>query len=162
MLRCASFCTFSMDDSTLDGPSSCLTSSAFFRRLGGRPTGFSSASSAAGRFSARNVLFVDQGHDSPWLQSTTLHAEGAHWVAGSPPSAGFRCSAQTRYRQADEPCAVQVLDDGRLQVAFDRPQRAVTPGQSVVFYDGDACLGGAVILSTNAPAIAGAARSDAA
>jgi tRNA-specific 2-thiouridylase len=110
----------------------------------------------------RNLLFVDQGHDSPWLQSTTLRTEDAHWVAGAPPGSRFTCSAQTRYRQADEACEVLVRDDGRLDVAFARPQRAVTPGQSVVFYDGDACLGGAVILSTNAPAIAGAARSNAA
>ena len=111
----------------------------------------------------RNVLYVDQGHDSRWLQSATLHSEPAHWVAGAPPAARFACTAQTRYRQADEACQVQVMDDGSVRVAFERAQRAVTPGQSVVFYDGDACLGGAVILSTDAPAISAvAARSDAA
>ena len=116
-----------------------------------------------GKDLGRNVLYVDQGHGSPWLQSTALRSEPAHWVAGSPPAARFDCMAQTRYRQAEEACRVSVLDDGSVDVAFARPQRAVTPGQSVVFYDGDACLGGAVILSTNAPALApGAARSDAA
>jgi tRNA-specific 2-thiouridylase len=110
-----------------------------------------------------NVLYVDQGHDSPWLQSTVLETEAAHWITGHPPASRFTCTAQTRYRQADESCEVKLRDDGSLCVTFARPQRAVTPGQSAVFYDGDACLGGAVIQSTNAPAIdAGAARSDAA
>ena len=105
----------------------------------------------------RNVLFVDQGHDSPWLQSTILRSEPAHWIAGRAPAEHFRCTAQTRYRQPDEGCEVDVLDDGSLSVRFDRPQRAVTPGQSLVLYDGDACLGGAVILSTDAP-VAGQAN----
>ncbi|RZA18661.1 MAG: tRNA 2-thiouridine(34) synthase MnmA, partial [Lysobacteraceae bacterium] len=99
----------------------------------------------------RNILFVDQGHDSPWLQSTTLRSEAAHWIARHPPAPRFTCTAQTRYRQPDEACEVELLEDGTLQVVFARPQRAVTPGQSLVLYDDDVCLGGAVILSTNAP-----------
>lgn len=98
-----------------------------------------------------NVLYVDQGTDSAWLYSQQLRSEPAHWVEGAPPAARFACTAQTRYRQADERCEVQVRDDGRLDVRFERPQRAVTPGQSVVLYQGDACLGGAVIESTDAP-----------
>nr|MBP9697330.1 tRNA 2-thiouridine(34) synthase MnmA [Thermomonas sp.] len=70
---------------------------------------------------------------------------------GQPPASRFRCTAQTRYRQPDEACDVEVLDDGSLAVRFERAQRAVTPGQSLVLYDGDACLGGAIILSTDAP-----------
>ncbi|MDG6347998.1 tRNA 2-thiouridine(34) synthase MnmA [Luteimonas sp. 8-5] len=104
-----------------------------------------------GKDVARNVLFVDQGHDSPWLQSTTLRSEAAHWIGGAAPARRFECSAQVRYRQAGEPCEVEVRDDGTLQVRFARAQRAVTPGQSVVLYSGDTCLGGAVIASTNAP-----------
>ena len=99
----------------------------------------------------RNILYVDQGLDSPWLQSTTLRSETAHWVTGSAPAAHFACSAQTRYRQQDEACEVRVADDGHLDVRFARPQCAVTPGQSLVLYDGDLCLGGAVIAATNAP-----------
>ena len=99
----------------------------------------------------RNILYVDQGHDSPWLLSTQLRSEAAHWISGAPPARRFRCTAQTRYRQPDQACEVTVMDDGTLDVRFDRPQRAVTPGQSLVLYDGDACLGGAVILSTDAP-----------
>ena len=116
-----------------------------------------------GKDIARNVLYVDQGHDSPWLQSHALRSERMHWIAGRPPSARFACTAQTRYRQPDETCEVEVRDDGSVSVQFARPQRAVTPGQSLVLYDGETCLGGAVILRTDAPALADhQARSDAA
>ena len=98
-----------------------------------------------------NVLIVDQGSDSPYLASTALVSESAHWIAGTPPAARFDCTAQTRYRQRDEACTVVVRDDGTLEVRFVRPQRAVTPGQSLVLYDGDECLGGAVIATTDAP-----------
>jgi len=104
-----------------------------------------------GKDVASNVLYVDQGIENPWLQSHVVWSEAAHWVAGSAPAAGFECTAQTRYRQADEACEVIVQDDGRLQVRFIRSQRAVTPGQSLVLYRGDECLGGAVIEATDAP-----------
>ena len=106
-----------------------------------------------GKDVATNILYVDQGHDSPWLQSSTLRSELAHWVAGAPPAADFECTAKTRYRQTDAACRVQVRDDGTLAVVFSAPQRAVTPGQSLVLYDGEACLGGAVIAATDAPAL---------
>jgi tRNA-specific 2-thiouridylase len=116
-----------------------------------------------GKDIGRNLLYVDQGHDSPWLQSRALRSEPAHWIAGAPPGARFSCTAQTRYRQPDEACEVALRDDGSVDVRFARPQRAVTPGQSVVFYDGDICLGGAVIASTDAPALSfETARNDAA
>jgi len=104
-----------------------------------------------GKDVATNVLVVDQGSDSPYLQSQKLWSEAAHWIAGAPPAAGFECSAQTRYRQSDQACRVSVRDDGCLEVRFADPQRAVTPGQSLVLYDGDVCLGGAVIATTDAP-----------
>ena len=99
----------------------------------------------------RNILFVDQGHDSPWLLSRTLTSERAHWVDGAAPAGRFECTAKTRYRQTDAPCSVEVLDDGCVRVTFENAQRAVTPGQSVVFYRDAVCLGGAVIAATNAP-----------
>ncbi|MCX7555479.1 tRNA 2-thiouridine(34) synthase MnmA [Xanthomonadaceae bacterium JHOS43] len=104
-----------------------------------------------GKDVAANVLYVDQGHDSPYLLSTQLHASGPSFTAGHPPGMRFACTAKTRYRQPDETCVVTVQDDGTLHVQFEHPQRAVTPGQSVVFYDGEECLGGAVIDHTDAP-----------
>ncbi len=100
-----------------------------------------------------NILYVDQGHDSPLLLSHRLQSEVAHWINDAPPAATFDCTAKTRYRQTDAACRVTVRDDGSLEVAFDAPQRAVTPGQSVVFYRDDVCIGGAVIASSNAPPI---------
>jgi tRNA-specific 2-thiouridylase len=106
-----------------------------------------------GKDIATNILYVDQGHDSPWLQSQALQSEVAHWVDGTPPAVTFTCTAKTRYRQTDAACRVTVRDDGSVAVAFEAPQRAVTPGQSVVFYRDAICLGGAVIATTDAPAI---------
>jgi len=99
-----------------------------------------------------NVLYVAQGADTPYLLSSHLTSEPAHWIGGDPPAQRFRCTAQTRYRQYEESCEVTIDENtGRLDVRFDRPQRAVTPGQSVVLYDGDVCLGGAIIARTDAP-----------
>ena len=98
-----------------------------------------------------NTLIVDQGSDSPYLLSTRLWTETAHWISGTPPAARFTCTAQTRYRQHDETCEVELQADGSLAVAFERPQRAVTPGQSLVLYKDEVCLGGAIIAATDAP-----------
>lgn len=99
----------------------------------------------------RNRVVVDQGHDSPWLQSQSLITAAADWVDGSPPAAEFDCSARSRYRQSDQACRVRVLESGGLHVRFARSQRAVTPGQSLVLYADEVCLGGAVIECTDAP-----------
>jgi len=96
-----------------------------------------------------NVLYVDQGHDSPWLNSRTVWSQPMHWIAGTPPGTHFTCHAQTRYRQREEPCQVSVEDSGCIVVRFERAQRAVTPGQSIVLYQDDLCLGGAVIERTD-------------
>ncbi len=93
----------------------------------------------------RNVLVAAQGTDHPLLFSEALIATEPHWINSAPKTMPFRCQAKTRYRQADQDCSVSLTDNGKLEVIFDDPQRAVTPGQSVVFYQGDICLGGAVI-----------------
>ena len=118
--------------------------------IGGRHGASGEAWYVVGKDVAANVLYVAQGGENHWLYSRRLLTETPSWVAGTAPSDHFRCTARTRYRQSDQACVVSVLDDG-LEVCFDEPQRAVTPGQSVVLYDGDACLGGAVIAATDAP-----------
>ncbi len=97
----------------------------------------------------RNTLWVVQGHDHPWLLSAALHADDLSWASGQPPVPG-RYAAKTRYRQADAPCTLACDDQGRLRLAFDDPQWAVTPGQSAVVYDGEVCLGGGVIAGAEA------------
>lgn len=95
----------------------------------------------------RNVLVVVQGKQHPLLFSRGLISGPVDWVAGEPPAGNFRCMAKTRYRQPDQACDVSIHGDG-VRVVFDDTQRAVTPGQSVVFYQGDVCLGGGVIEHT--------------
>ncbi|MEJ2479938.1 MAG: tRNA 2-thiouridine(34) synthase MnmA [Acidihalobacter sp.] len=94
-----------------------------------------------------NELVVVQGSDHPRLFSTALHVGSMHWIAGQPPAGRFRAKAKVRYRQSDQDCSVTV-DGGGVHVRFDEAQRAVTPGQSLVLYDGDECLGGGVIDAT--------------
>ena len=97
---------------------------------------------------AANELVVAQGHDHPALMSRELAAGNLYWVAGSAPPAPFACRAKTRYRQPDQACTVLSVTAERLRLRFDAPQRAVTPGQSVVLYDGARLLGGGIIDST--------------
>ncbi len=94
----------------------------------------------------KNALIVDQG-DSPRLYSERLRASEPHWIGAAPRGLcdGLRVAAKIRHRQPDQSCTVQELDDGTLDVSFDQPQRAAAPGQYVVFYDAERCLGGAVI-----------------
>ena len=118
-----------------------------------------------------NELIVAQGGEHPALLSSALTAVDKHWINGSPDtSAGkssprksssgesspgesrpdhlattLRCSAKTRYRQADQACVVTATPHNELQVEFEKPQRAVTPGQFLVLYVGDVCLGGGTI-----------------
>ena len=117
--------------------------------IGGRQGASGEAWYVVGKDVAANVLYVAQGGESQWLHSQRLLAESPSWVAGQPPAAEFRCAAKTRYRQNDQGCVVSVTHD-QIEVRFDDPQRAVTPGQSVVFYDREECLGGAVISATDA------------
>ena len=94
----------------------------------------------------KNILWVVQGHDHPWLLSLQLEAADASWCSGKAPAAG-RYAAKTRYRQADAHCALATSHPADFSLVFDDHQWAVTPGQSAVLYDGEVCLGGGVINS---------------
>ncbi|HMB72133.1 MAG TPA: tRNA 2-thiouridine(34) synthase MnmA [Gammaproteobacteria bacterium] len=102
----------------------------------------------AGKIPERNELLVVQGHDHPLLESDWLETEQLHWIGPAPAAwqqgLALDCGIKTRYRQADQSCRLIATASGG-HVAFDRAQRAVTPGQYAVFYDGDRCLGGARI-----------------
>lgn len=91
-----------------------------------------------------NTLRVAQGGQHPALYASALQLGEIHWVAGEPPELPLHCSAKTRYRQPDQACTLHKMNTG-YRVDFAEPQRAITPGQSAVFYSGDLCLGGGVI-----------------
>ena len=92
-----------------------------------------------------NELVVVQGHDHPLLLKRSLEAADASWISGSAPAAPSSHTAKTRYRQADAACTLSNVLDSTIRVDFAAPQWAVTPGQSVVLYDGEVCLGGGII-----------------
>ena len=96
---------------------------------------------------ARNVLIVGQGADHPRLYSNGLVAKQLHWVDRTPITETTRAVVKTRYRQSDIPCTITPLDNDTIEVVFDEPQKAVTPGQSAVFYRDEVCLGGGIIES---------------
>ncbi len=96
-----------------------------------------------------NILFAVQGHDHPLLYSQKLTATDINWISGHPPEAPFKCVAKTRYRQTDQSCTIEHIENNTCLLTFKDPQRAVTPGQFVVFYHEDVCLGGGIIASTS-------------
>ena len=98
-----------------------------------------------------NVLYVGQGHEHSWMLSTELVASQLAWVSGAAPRAGSQLSAKVRYRQQDQAVRIKNVDENGMHLVFEQAQRAVTPGQSVVLYDGDICLGGGIIDSMNTP-----------
>jgi tRNA-specific 2-thiouridylase len=109
-----------------------------------KPGGTSDAWYAAKKDVETNTLYIVQGHDHPWLLSTSLTADQVSWVGGQAPAIE-QLSAKTRYRQADVECEHRSLDTHSFALSFQSPQWAVTPGQSAVLYDGDVCLGGGII-----------------
>lgn len=93
----------------------------------------------------RNLVFVERGENHRALFATDLVASQFTWVAESPLEYPFKCHAKIRYRQAEQSCTLLNIENDIGTVVFDLPQRAITPGQSIVFYQGDLCLGGATI-----------------
>ena len=116
--------------------------------LGGRRGHAEAPWYVAAKDLSRNVLVVVQGHGHPLLQTTGLTTGPVPWIGGHAPGERFRCTVRVRYRQQDVPCGVSLQPDGGTAVSFEVPERAVTPGQYAVFYDGERCLGGGVIAST--------------
>jgi tRNA-uridine 2-sulfurtransferase len=117
--------------------------------IGGAADARSAAWYVAAKDADRNELLVVQGTDHPLLFAHGLEASLPRWIGSPPPEWArgdpWRCQAKIRYRQPDQACTVRRSGDDALEVRFDEPQRTPTPGQFVVFYDGDRCLGGATI-----------------
>ena len=136
---------------TLDGQIVGRHDGAAFYTLGQRKGmglgGEGDAWYVVGKDPARNVVFVERGALHPALYADDLRASNFTWVAEPPPSFPYRCRAKIRYRQEDQACTLHAAENGPALIAFDEPQRAITPGQSIVFYQGDLCLGGATIAS---------------
>lgn len=97
-----------------------------------------------GKEIARGVVIVAQGEQSPELYHPSLVASEVTWV-GAPPKLPFTCTAKVRYRSPDVPCTLTKQVGDLLEVVFETPQKAITPRQSIVFYQGDLCLGGGMI-----------------
>jgi len=112
--------------------------------IGGLPDADDAPWYVAGKELAQNRLIAVQGHDHPALLSDGLIAVDPHWIAGDAPAESMRCQARIRHRQPLQDCEFQ-LTAGGVRVHFDRPQRAVSPGQFIAFYRGRQCLGGATI-----------------
>jgi tRNA-specific 2-thiouridylase len=116
-------------------------------RIGGVRGGRETPWFVAAKDRSRNALIVVQGHDHPWLHARAVEVAEMHWIAGEPPPRGSRLAAKTRYRMADAPCRLLAHDGTRWRVEFDTPQWAPTPGQYLVLYDGEVCLGGGAITA---------------
>ncbi len=95
-----------------------------------------------------NTLIVGQGVDHPLLHAQGLICDDMHWISGSPPTFPLVCTAKTRYRQTDQACQVTPITKHRYAIQFATKQRAITPGQFVVLYQANQCLGGGVIVET--------------
>ncbi len=113
--------------------------------IGGRRGADAAAWFVAGKDALRNALIVVQGHDDPRLYTRSVEVSAMHWISGRAPPAASRLAAKTRYRMPSAPCRLDLIDKGRWRASFETAQWAPTPGQYLVVYDGDRCLGGGVI-----------------
>jgi tRNA-specific 2-thiouridylase len=117
--------------------------------IGGLRNGDGDAWYVAEKDMARNRLTVVQGHDHAQLFSDRVTAVNLNWIAGVTPHCGWVYGAKTRYRQKDAPCIIASATRQSCSVEFAEPQWAVTPGQSVVVYESNVCLGGGIIESAS-------------
>jgi len=92
-----------------------------------------------------NILIVAQGHNHPRMLHNTLECKQLDWVDPESMTFPMNCSAKNRYRQADQKCKIEQIGDDHFKVNFTEKQRAITPGQSVVFYQEEVCLGGGMV-----------------
>ncbi len=115
--------------------------------IGGRKDAAESPWFVVGKDMPNNHLLVTQGHQHELLMKHFLRASQLHWVAGQPPAQQFSCKAKIRYRQQEEICQVSIREGGVCEACFPDAQRAITPGQSIVFYQDETCLGGGIIDS---------------
>lgn len=104
-----------------------------------------------GKDMEKNVLYVTQDVNHPWHFTKTFKATQCHWVSGNAPNETIRCQAKIRYRQKDVACVLTPTSPNTADITFIEPQKSVTPGQSVVLYDQDICLGGGIIHMTDSP-----------
>ncbi len=102
----------------------------------------------AGKDLERNVLIAVQGTEHDLLYTDWLISEALFWIDGQTPELPYRCTAKVRYRQADQDCMIEKKVGEGYLIRFSQPQRAITPGQSVVIYENERCLGGGVIETT--------------
>jgi tRNA-specific 2-thiouridylase len=129
-------------------------------RIGGRQDSAAAPWYVAAKDPARNVLIAVQGHEHPLLCARELECENLHWLV-PPPTGPRRCTVRVRHRHTDQPAVLLPGAAGTAQVIFDEPQRALTPGQFAVAYDGDLCLGGGTISAVSSGLLPGATRSEA-
>jgi tRNA-specific 2-thiouridylase len=120
--------------------------------VGGTRGASAAAWYVAGKDLARNVLVVVQGHDDPRLYARAIEVDTMHWIAGKAPAPSTRLSAKIRYRMQDAPCRLEPAGGDVWRAAFGVPQWAPTPGQYLVLYDGETCLGGGAIVAAAAVA----------
>ncbi|MEX2489424.1 MAG: tRNA methyl transferase PRC-barrel domain-containing protein, partial [Pseudomonadales bacterium] len=116
--------------------------------IGGRKDAAEAPWYVVGKDVSRNRLIVAQGNDHPGLFSSVLYCRQMHWIDGIGPQLPIECGVKIRYRQRDQTGRLEPSDKG-YRIVFERPQRAVTPGQWACLYLGDICLGGGVIESTD-------------
>ena len=117
-------------------------------KIGGRKDSNGEPWFVAAKDLTQNTLIVVQGFDHPLLFADQLTGINVHWISGEIPNIPLNCKAKIRYRQQDQTCTITTLEKNHCNVVFETPQRAITAGQSIVFYQGEECLGGAIISNS--------------